>query len=120
MACLVRRRNAPYWYCCCTTPKGQRLKKSTKQTDRVKAWEVCVAMVNAEGAIAAGSATEGQLRKVINDALERAGERKLNEPTIKEQLDNWIENKNRFSSRNISERTSAKRTSTGPTSSTQP
>jgi hypothetical protein len=93
MACLVKRRDVPFWYCCYTTPNGRRLKKSTKQIDRVKAWEICVAMANAEGAIAAGSATEGQLRKVINDALERAGERKLNESTIKEQLDGWIEGK---------------------------
>jgi integrase len=95
MACLVKRQKgaSPYWYCCYTTADGQRLKKSTKQTDRAKAWEVCVAMAATEGAIAAGSATEAQLRKVINDALERIGERKLDEPTIKQQLDTWIENK---------------------------
>jgi integrase len=95
MTCLVKLRNgsSPYWYCCYTTPDGQRLKKSTKQTERAKAWEVCVAMAAAEGAIAAGSPTEAQLRKVIDGALERIGERKLNEPTIKQQLDTWIENK---------------------------
>ena len=69
------------------------MKKSTKQTDRAKAWEVCVAMANAEGVIAAGSATEAQLRKVIDHALERAGERKLNEATIRQQLDAWIQEK---------------------------
>ena len=84
MACLVKRQNgrSPFWYCCYTTSDGQRLKKSTKQTDRAKAWEVCVAMATAEGAIASGSATEGQLRKVIDSALERIGERKLDEATI--------------------------------------
>ena len=65
---------SPYWYCCYTAPGGQRLKKSTKQTDRAKAWEICVAMVNVDGAIAAGTATEVQLRKVINAALQRIGE----------------------------------------------
>jgi integrase len=50
-------------------------------------------MATAEGAIAAGSPTEAQLRKVIDGALERIGERKFNEPTIKQQLDAWIENK---------------------------
>jgi integrase len=95
MACLVKRQNgrSPFWYCCYTTSDGQRLKKSTKQTDRAKAWEVCVAMATAEGAIASGSATEGQLRKVIDSALERIGERKLDEATIKQQLDTWIGNK---------------------------
>src|SRR5215469_16720069 len=93
MACLVKRRNAPYWYCAYTAPDGRRLKKSTKQTDRKKAWEVCLTYVNAEGAIAAKSATEKQLRKVINDALIRIGEHKLSDPTIKEQLEAWIGSK---------------------------
>jgi integrase len=95
VACLVKLQNgrSPFWFCCYTTSDGQRLKKSTKQTDRAKAWDVCVAMATAEGAIAAGSATEAQLRKVIDNALERIGERKLNEPTVKQQLDAWIEEK---------------------------
>jgi Phage integrase SAM-like domain len=95
MACLVKRTNgrSPYWYCCYTTPDGQRIKKSTKQTERTKAWEVCVAMATAEGAIAAGSATEAQLRKIIDNALERIGERKLSEPTVRQQLDAWIQDK---------------------------
>ena len=95
MACLVKRQNgrSPYWYCCYTTSDGQRLKKSTMQTDRAKAWEVCIAMATAEGVIAAGSATEAQLRKVIDNALERIGERKLNEPTVRQQLDEWIAEK---------------------------
>jgi len=95
MAYLVKdsEGRSPYWYCCYTTPHGQRLKKSTKQTDRAKAWDICVAMATAEGAIAAGSATEAQLRKVIDNALERIGERKLNESTIRQQLDAWIEEK---------------------------
>src|SRR5215471_8414500 len=95
MACLVKRQNgcSPLWYCCYTTSDGQRLKKSTMQTDRAKAWEVCIAMATAEGVIAAGSATESQLRKVIDNALERIDERKLNEPTVRQQLDEWIAEK---------------------------
>ena len=50
-------------------------------------------MANSEGAIAAGSAAEAQLHKVINTALERIGARKLDEPTIEEQLDTWFETK---------------------------
>jgi len=34
-----------------------------------------------------------KLRKIINDALERVGERKLTDPTIQELLNTWIENK---------------------------
>ena len=95
MPCLIKDQTgrSPYWYCAYTAPDGRRLKKSTKQTDRKKAWEVCLTYVNAEGAIAAKSATEKQLRKVINDALVRVGEHKLSDPTIKEQLDAWIGSK---------------------------
>ena len=64
MACLVKdpRGWSKYWQCVysVTMPDGTRhkLKKSTKQTDRQKAWEVCLAMVNAEGLIAYESPTE--------------------------------------------------------------
>jgi len=90
MPCLVKDQTgrSPYWYCAYTiaetdqdgTVRHRRLKKSTKQTDKKKAWEVCLTYVNAENAIAAKSATEQQLRKVINTALERIGERKLTDP----------------------------------------
>ena len=95
MPCLIKDQTgrSPYYYCSYTAPDGRRLKKSTKQTDKAKAWEVCLTFVNAEGAIAKQSATEQQLRKVINDALARLGERKLTDPTVKEQLDTWIESK---------------------------
>jgi hypothetical protein len=54
---------------------------------------VCLAMAGVERDIAKMSSTEQQLRKVINDALVRVGERRLVEPTIKEQLDTWVEQK---------------------------
>lgn len=95
MPCLIKDKTgrSPYWYCSYTAPDGRRLKKSTKQTDKAKAWEVCLTEIAVESAIHTGSATEKQLRKMINSALERIGERKLTDPTIKEQLDTWIENK---------------------------
>jgi integrase len=94
MPCLIKDKSgrSPFWYCAYTAPDGRRLKKSTKQTDRTKAMKVCLTFVDAEGAIAK-SATEQQLRKVINDALVRLGEHKLPDPTIKEQLDTWVESK---------------------------
>jgi integrase len=95
MPCLIKDKTgrSPYWYCSYTAPDGRRLKKSTKQRDKAKAWEVCLTYSNAESAIATGSATEQQLRKVINDTLVRLGERKLTDPSIREQLDSWIGSK---------------------------
>ena len=37
MPSLWKRDNSPYWVCCYTSADGQRLKKSTKQTDRKRA-----------------------------------------------------------------------------------
>src|SRR5260221_1642132 len=95
MSSLIKdsKNRSPFWYCCYTSPDGRRIKKSTKQRDREKAKEVCRAFVDAERDIASKSVTEKQLRKVINDTLVRLGERKLNDPSIKEQLDTWIESK---------------------------
>src|SRR5260221_10801216 len=104
MPCLIKdkKERSPFWYCCYdvveTDKEGikqtRRLKKSTKQTDKAKAWDVCLTFVNAESAIASDSKpTEQQLRKVINSALERIGERKLNDPSVRGQLNTWIENK---------------------------
>jgi integrase len=95
MPCLIKDKTgrSPYWYCSYTSPGGRRLKKSTKQTDKAKAWEVCLTEIAVESAIHSGSATEKQLRKMINNALERIGERKLSDPSVKEQLETWIENK---------------------------
>jgi integrase len=87
------RGRSPYWYACWTAPDGRQLKRSTKQRDRKKATEVLLTIVNAEGAIQSGSATEAQLRRIINDTLTRLGERKLSDPTVTELLDGWLAGK---------------------------
>jgi hypothetical protein len=52
MACLIKDKTgrSPFWYCSYTASDGRRLKKSTKQADKKKAWEVCLTYVNAESA----------------------------------------------------------------------
>jgi integrase len=95
MACLVRdsRGRSPFWMCAYTAPDGRRLKKSTKQTNKEKAWAVCLTFVQAEEAVAKQSVTELQLRKVIDSALERIGEKKLSDRTVRQQLDAWLGSK---------------------------
>jgi hypothetical protein len=87
------RGRSPYWIAVFTTKDGRRLKKSTKRTDKAEAWDVLNTYVRAEGEIASHSATEAQLRKTINDLLVRVGENKLRDPSIGEQLNNWIASK---------------------------
>src|SRR5258708_10607426 len=95
MPCLIKDKTgrSPFWYCAYTAPDGRRLKKSTKQEDKKKAWEVCLTFVNAETDIATKSPTEKQLRKGINDALIRLGQHRLTDPSIKKQLNTCVQNK---------------------------
>src|SRR6516225_734605 len=95
MACLVKdpRNRSKYWICAYTAPDGRRLKKSTKQTDKQKAWQVCLSFIEAETAVATKSATEQQLRRVIDSALRRVGEAPLHEATVRQTLDTWLKEK---------------------------
>src|ERR1700745_1944697 len=95
MSSLIKdsKKRSPFWYCCYTAANGKRLKRSTKQTDREKAKEVCRLYVNAEKDIGGGRATEKKIRRVINDVLFRLGEKRLNDPSIKDQLDGWVASK---------------------------
>jgi integrase len=95
MPCLIKdpKGRSPYYYASWTTADGRRLKKSTKQTDKAKAWDVLLTYVDVDKAIRAGKATEAQLRKVINDCLARTGERTLQDPNVKELLEGWIADK---------------------------
>src|SRR5438105_3466736 len=45
--------------------------KSTKQSDRKKAWEVCLTLERAEGMAAKGTLTEARARELIGEVLER-------------------------------------------------
>ena len=54
-------RNVPRTLC------DRQLKKSTKQTDRAKALEVCLALERAEGMTARGTLTETRARELIGE-----------------------------------------------------
>ncbi len=65
------RGRSPYWICCYTSADGQRFKKSTKQEDRTKAWEVCLSIERAERFAKAGTLTEERAKKIIGEIVER-------------------------------------------------
>jgi integrase len=92
MGTLIKdaRERSPYWYCCYTTADGRRLKKSTKQTDRREASKVCEAIEKAEELAKGGSASEEQIRKILDEILTRIRGRKLDDPTLREWLERWI------------------------------
>jgi integrase len=93
MATLVKdsRRRSPYWICCYRSADGRRLKKSTKQTDKRNAMEVCSALERAENAAQAGTYTEQTARKLLGEILERVTGDRLQNYTIKVWFEHWLE-----------------------------
>lgn len=87
------RKRSPYWICCYTAADGRRLKKSTKQRDRVKAMEVCLALERAEGLAARGTLTETRARELIGEVLERTSGDTLPFYTTEAWLRDWLRGK---------------------------
>jgi integrase len=95
MASLTKdsRARSPYWVCCYTSSTGQRLKKSTKQRDRKKAWEVCLAIERAEGHAKHGTLAEQTAKKIIGEILERTTGEPLHNYKVREWLNHWLDMK---------------------------
>jgi integrase len=93
MPSLWKREKSPYWVCCYTSSTGQRLKKSTKQRDRKKAWEVCLAIERAEDHAKNGSLTEQTAKKIIGEILERTTGEPLHNYKVRDWLAHWLDMK---------------------------
>jgi integrase len=93
MASLWKRAKSPYWVCCYTNANGQRLKKSTKQTERKKALEVCLAIERSENHAKNGTLTEQQAKKIISEILERTTGEPLHSYKTRDWLAHWLEMK---------------------------
>ncbi len=81
---------SPFWICCYTSADGQRLKKSTKQEDRAKAWEVCLGIERAERFAKTGSLTEQGVKKILSEILERTSGEPLHDFKTGEWLEQWL------------------------------
>jgi integrase len=90
---LWKRDKSPFWVCCYTSATGQRLKKSTKQTDRKKAWEVCLATERAENHAKNGTLTEQQAKKIVSEILERTTGEPMHNYKMRDWLTHWLEMK---------------------------
>lgn len=95
MAVLVKdsKGRSPFWICCYTSSDGRRLKKSTKQTERSKATEICLALERAEGLAARGTLTEARARELIGEVLERTVGDQLPFYTTEGWLHEWLRGK---------------------------
>lgn len=93
MPSLWKRDRSPYWVCCYTNANGRRLKKSTKQRDRKKAWEVCLAIERAENHARNGNLTEQAAKKIIGEILERTTGEPLHNYKVQDWLNHWLDMK---------------------------
>ena len=104
MPSLWRREKSPYWFCCYTSADGQRLKKSTKQRDRKKAWEICLAIERAEACAKNGSLTEQRAKKIIGEIVERTTGEPLHHYVADDWFAEWLAGKTQTKSAATAER----------------
>lgn len=93
MATIHKRDESPFWVCCFTAADGRRLKKSTKQTERAKALEVCSALERAEHLARKGTLTETRTRALLAEVLERTTGETLPFHTVEGFLGDWLAGK---------------------------
>lgn len=93
MPSLTKQARSPYWTCCYTAPDGRQLKRSTKETNRAKAMQVCVEIERASRMARQGQLTEVQARKIIGDIYQRATGDTLSFVDIQTALREWVESK---------------------------
>jgi integrase len=104
MASLWKREKSPYWFCCYRTADGQRLKKSTKQTDRKKAWEVCLSIERAEQFAKNGTLTEQTATKILGEIVERTTGKPFRNMATTEWFEQWVAGKAQTKSAATAER----------------
>ena len=95
MPTLVKdsRNRSPFWTCCYTAADGRRLKKSTKQTERKKALEVCLALERAESMAKQGTFTEARARELVGEVLQRTSGETLSFFTVEQWFQHWVQGK---------------------------
>lgn len=98
------RNRSPFWVCCYTTADGRRMKKTTKQTERAKAWEVCLSIERAENMGREGTLTEQTAKKILAEIVERTTGKPLHDFKVGAWLEEWAAQKNRTKAEKTGER----------------
>lgn len=94
MASVHRRPESKYWHAAWRDAHGKLILRSTKQTDRNKALAFALECERAEKLAGAGSLTEAQARKIVQDIMERTGTGDvLRNPSIADWLREWLAGK---------------------------
>jgi integrase len=96
MAYLTRdaRGRSPYWLAnyCAVEANGVRrwIRKSTKKSKKSEAQEVLDGWQKTADRAAAGVLTDARVREIVYEIVERTTGKKVNAPTIRQWLDQWI------------------------------
>jgi integrase len=91
LASIHRHPNSKFWYCCINVPGHGQLQRTTKQTDRRKAYEFAQKL---ESATRGNALTDIQARKILAEiyAIRNPGE-KLPGSSAQEFFKSWAANK---------------------------
>jgi integrase len=100
MAILVKdsRNRSPFWYACCTTADGRRLKKSTRTADRKEAEAIADTWQRAEEMAAERTLTAVRARELLDEVLQRVSGEKLRVFTVKEWFAHFAKQKRKSKS----------------------
>jgi hypothetical protein len=90
MASLWRHPNSTFWSACYTDKDGRRLKRSTKQTDKNKAFLIAVEWERVELSARRTAVSTRQIQKVFNDLLEKTNEETIVTPSTEKYLRDWL------------------------------
>lgn len=93
MASLRKFSHSANWYCCFTLPEGRRVQRSTGQSDRNKASEVCLAWARAARLASEGGFTEDASRRILAQIGEMVGVEAAHTVTAKAFLQEWSKSK---------------------------
>jgi integrase len=93
LASIHRHPNSKFWYCCINIPGHGQLQRTTKQTDRRKAYEFAQKL---ETATRGNALTDIQARKILAEiyAIRNPGEQ-LPGSSAREFFNSWASNKKR-------------------------
>jgi integrase len=89
MASVRQREDTKFWFACVTLPNGQRVQRSTKETNRKKAQQIAEKWE----AATRGRVTARQTQKVIAELYRDITGQHLVFPTVREYFDSWVARK---------------------------
>lgn len=89
MAYLRKYVGSKYWYAGFNLPNGDRVQRSTKQTDRAKAMKLALQFEEA----ARNRATEAQVVRILGEIVEQTSGTRLSQVSVKEYATTWLARK---------------------------